>query len=33
MKISEMVNQNYPLQVVLNAAELKELLLDWKEES
>ena len=27
MKISEMVNQNYPLQVVLNAAELKELLL------
>lgn len=33
MKISEMVNQNYPFQVVLNAAELKELLLDWKEES
>lgn len=33
MKISEIVNQNVPLQVVVNVADLKELFLDWKEES
>ena len=33
MKISEIVNQNVPLQVVVNVADLKELILDWKEES
>lgn len=33
MKISEIVNQNAPLQVVVNVADLKELFLDWKEES
>lgn len=33
MKISETVNQNVPLQVVVNVADLKELFLDWKEES
>lgn len=33
MKISEIVNQNIPLQVVVNVADLKELFLDWKEES
>ena len=33
MKISEIVNQNVPLQVVENVADLKELFLDWKEES
>ena len=33
MKISEIVNQNVPLQVVVNVAGLKELFLDWKEES
>lgn len=32
MKISEIVNQNVPLQVVVNVADLKELFLDWKEE-
>lgn len=33
MKISEIVNQNVPLQVVVNVADLKELFLNWKEES
>lgn len=33
MKISEIVNQNVPLQVVVNVADLKELFLDWTEES
>lgn len=33
MKISEIVNQNVPLQVVVNVADLKELFLGWKEES
>lgn len=33
MKISEIVNLNVPLQVVVNVADLKELFLDWKEES
>ena len=33
MKISEIINQNVPLQVVVNVADLKELFLDWKEES
>ena len=33
MKISEIVNQNVPLHVVVNVADLKELFLDWKEES
>lgn len=33
MKISEIVNQNVPLQVVVNVVDLKELFLDWKEES
>lgn len=33
MKISEIVNRNVPLQVVVNVADLKELFLDWKEES
>lgn len=33
MKISEIVNQNVLLQVVVNVADLKELFLDWKEES
>jgi len=33
MKISEIVNQKVPLQVVVNVADLKELFLDWKEES
>ena len=33
MKISEIVNQNVPLQVIVNVADLKELFLDWKEES
>lgn len=33
MKISEIVNQNVPLQVVVNVADLKELFLEWKEES
>lgn len=33
MKISEIVKQNVPLQVVVNVADLKELFLDWKEES
>lgn len=33
MKISEIVNQNVPLQVVVNVADLKELFFDWKEES
>ena len=33
MKISEIVIQNVPLQVVVNVADLKELFLDWKEES
>ncbi len=33
MKISEIVNQNVPLQVVVNVADLKELFLDWKAES
>lgn len=33
MKISEIVSQNVPLQVVVNVADLKELFLDWKEES
>ena len=33
MKISEIVNQNVPLQLVVNVADLKELFLDWKEES
>lgn len=33
MKISEIVNQNVPLQVVVNVADLKGLFLDWKEES
>ena len=33
MKISEIVNQNVPLQVVVNVADLKELFLHWKEES
>ena len=33
MKISEIVNQNVPLQVVVNVADLKELFLDWKEDS
>ncbi len=33
MKISEIVNQNVPLQVVVNVADLKELFLDWREES
>lgn len=33
MKISEIANQNVPLQVVVNVADLKELFLDWKEES
>ena len=33
MKISEIVNQNVPLQVVVNVADLKELFLDGKEDS
>ena len=32
MKISEIVNQKVPLQVVVNVADLKELFLNWKEE-
>ena len=33
MKNSENVSQNVPVQVVVNVADLKELFLDWKEES